>query len=136
MAHLVEDLQFAAVLGGGGSLISLAICRIRYAEDWLSAWLAMTKAFGFLAIVGIAASEHGSIPNWWSRAPFSASASVLSSAAWGLTVWLRKRNRYSELTDLRLGEVATAAGSPTGYTWMIPVWAVLNALLFLYSLFS
>jgi hypothetical protein len=133
MTHLAEDAQFFVVLGVGGSLAALVICRAKYAEDWLNLWLILTMGLGFLSLLVIGVNEHEAIYNWWWGAPIIASVCLASSVAMGLTTWLRRKQRQPSFLNLTLPVTEPSRDRRNTSSWLLALWAVLNLCLFVYS---
>ncbi len=133
MTHLTDDIQILLVLGLGGSLSALAVCRVKYGEDWLEPWLTLTKLLVALAIAVVAIGEHAMIYAWWAAAPFLGSVSVVSVSAWLMTRWILRRKSQDTVLDLELG--GSASGGTIhrrSYWWMI-YWGVVSFALLLAS---
>lgn len=100
--HLVEDAQFFLVLAGGWAVGSLTICRAKYGQDWFDPWLLMMKVVGLLALMPVVVNERAMLYAWWAAAPFLVSISVISTAAWGLAWWTRRRRTQDAIFELEL----------------------------------
>jgi hypothetical protein len=102
MTHIAEDIRFLLVIGGGGALAALGVCRVKYSEDWLDPWLIIVKALFALALIVIGVNEHEFVHAWWSAAPVSTSLGSVSTVAWLLALWNRRSKSRTALLDLEL----------------------------------
>ena len=100
--HFVEDAQMFFSVMGAWAIGSLGICRVKYGQDWLDPWLLMMKVVGVLALMPVAMNERATLYAWWAAAPFLVSISVISTAAWGLAWWTRRRRTQDAIFELEL----------------------------------
>lgn len=133
MTHLTDDIQIFLVLGVGGSLTALAVCRVKYGADWLEPWLTLTKYFSALALAVVAVGEHETLFAWWAAAPFLVSISVVSGLAWLTTGWILRRKSQDVVLDLEsIGSAKEATNRGRSSAWML-YWGFASLVLLLAS---
>lgn len=133
MTHLTDDIQIFLILGVGGSLTALAVCRVKYGAEWLEPWLTLTKSLSALALAVVGVGEHETLDVWWAAAPLLVSISLVSGFAWLVTGWILRRKFQDTVLDLESRGSATEATScGTSSRWMF-YWGVASAVLLLAS---
>lgn len=134
MTRLTDDIQILLILGVGGSVTALAVCRVKYGVDWLEPWLTLTKFLGALAVAVIAVGEHESLYSWWAAAPLLVSVGVGSGFTWLMTGWILRRKDQNTVVDLESGGSASKATShETSSQWMF-FWGVASVVVLVVSL--
>jgi len=132
MTHLTDDVQIILVLGLGGSLAALAVCRVKYGADWLEPWLTLTKVLGGLALAVVAVGEHEAIYAWWAAAPLLMSISVVSAFGWLVTRWILRRKSQDVTLDLELRSARSGSISH-GKSQFLFYWGLASLALLLVS---
>jgi hypothetical protein len=134
MIHLIEDIQFCLVLAGGGSLTALAISRVKYGNDWVDPWFAMTKAVSALALAVVVFNERAMIYAWWAAAPFLVSMSLGSTFAWGVAQWALRRKTEDKVLSLELRGDLKESTNRGIYSRMLFYWGMASLFLLLFSI--
>ncbi|SRR5581483_629396 len=133
MTHLIDDIQIFLVLGVGGSLTALAVCRVKYGADWLEPWLTLTKYLCFLALTVVAVGEHETLFAWWAAAPFLVSISVVSGLAWLMTGWILRRKSQDVVLDFEsISSAKETTNRGRSSAWML-YWGFASLILLLAS---
>jgi hypothetical protein len=132
MTHLTDDIQIFLVLGAGGSLAALAVCRAKYGADWFEPWVALTEFLSALGIAVIAVGEHAIIFAWWAAAPLLVSISIASVFAWLLTGWTLCRKSHVAL-DLELRGSTTETTNRGGFSRWMFYWGFASLVLLVAS---
>ena len=123
---MLVDVQIFLILGVGGSVTALAICRVSYGEDWHGPWLVLTKALAAFVLILVAGNERALIRVWWAAAPVLSSLGAISTVAWLITRWAVRRGPRETVLSLEPGDAPAGTPAPRIPSRVLLYWGLLS----------